>query len=604
MAWLLPRTLIVAGLVAGLAMLAAVPAGGAPAPPGPTVQLAPGTSVPPGRYEVVLRGGGREITTTATVVAATPLPPATPEPPSNRVTTLVTVALALLLLGIAGYLLNVNVRVPGLRSRRYEDLVRSLADGSYPDAVAGLTRLEAGLPRRIQARARFYICFGLYQMGEFDEAEFRLTTLHREEPSDTEVAYLLAYLRVKRRDHDGAAPVLAAMEDAGRLDVAHARRLYGVVLFQQATQAVTDGRIEAAAELFDHVERLGDFRDRVPVDLRSRHVVIGARALLDRDLPAARDQFTELERSTSDPDLRASAKIGQALTAWLENRPGAGKETVQLLTECLRLLNPDEPLRRVWPGPPDGDPATQLEALAGESARPEAERDLRQTMRDLHLLRSLALMRLWAERDVDASTDAGHFVAACAKRFACAVGSFADPYLVVGLLRYHLAGGSPEGRRQAHAELHAAHTLGVRIPEVSYILREDDAQRRRLDDYTTFLHQLATGAPGTRRPGRPPSPGRFGRVPDQDSAADVEAGTRPPPTVAELRERAELLAARVRTLGNDLGPEFAAAAEAAEQLVRANALLARQAKAVADGETALLVLIGGQLLPDGKEPGE
>lgn len=31
-------------------------------------------------------------------------------------------------------------------------------------------------------------------------------------------------------------------------------------------------------------------------------------------------------------------------------------------------------------GTPDDDPATQLEALAGESARPEADRDLRQTL--------------------------------------------------------------------------------------------------------------------------------------------------------------------------------------------------------------------------------
>jgi 16S rRNA (cytosine967-C5)-methyltransferase len=54
------------------------------------------------------------------------------------------------------------------------------------------------------------------------------------------------FQRVTAQYHD-AEPLLAALARRDRLTVGQARRLYGIVLFQQATQAVTDGRIEAAA---------------------------------------------------------------------------------------------------------------------------------------------------------------------------------------------------------------------------------------------------------------------------------------------------------------------------------------------------------------------
>jgi hypothetical protein len=604
----LRRGLIIAGLLAAAAFWPFSPAAAAPAPsadPGTvvTIHLAPGASVPPGRYGVVLRGGGREIVATASVVPATPPAPSSPAPASSSVTGLLAGALILLVIGVALYLLNVNVRVPMLRRREYEDLVRRLDTGAYRDAVTGLTRLEADLPGKLRTRARFFICYGLYQTAELDEAEHRLAALHREEPAEAEVAYLLAYLRVKRRDFDGAAPVLADLEKAGRLGVARARKLYGVVLFQQASQAVTDGRIEEAADLFERVERLGDFRDRVPADLRSRHAVIGARALLNHDLPAAREQFTELDRAARSEDLRVSAKLGLALTAWLENQPGTAEQIVRLLSQCLRLLQRDCPFTLAWPAPPGDDVAAQLEARAGAAELSAEDRDLRQTVRDLHLLRGLALMRLWSEGEVDAGR-AASFVAACAERFACAVEAepfFADPYLIVGLLRYHLAAGSDAGRGRALAELRAAHMLGARLPEVLQILRDADTQQRMRDDYTTFLHRLATGGTSGRVGGGMPSMGRFGRVPDRDSPADVDVTAASPPTVAELRQRADLLTARVRHLGGRLGPEFAAAADAAAKLAAASDALARQATAVADGEAALLALIGGQMLNDDQE---
>ncbi|GGR86917.1 hypothetical protein GCM10010169_33920 [Micromonospora fulviviridis] len=581
-------------VVAGPAAAAAPPS---PAPAATVlVQLPAGASLPPGRYEVVLRGGGRQLAGTGTVV--TPSPAVAPAAPGPGVRGLLAGALTLVVLAAVLYLTQRAFRVPFSRRREYEDLVRLLDAGDAKAAVTGLTRVEAQLPQALRVKARFFIGYGLYQLGELDEAEHRLAALHREEPDDPSVAYLLAYLRVQRRDFDGAEPVLAALARRNRLDIGQARRLYGIVLFQQATQAVTDGRVDAAADLFDRVEQLGDFSDRIPVDLRSRHTVIGARALLDRDLPAARRQFEELAKAADSGDLLVSAKLGLALVAWLEDEPGSPRRVADLLTECLRVLYPRGPVREDWPGPPSDDLAGRLEELSALGDQPPARQELRQSLRDIYLLRALAVMRMWTENDVDPAK-AGAFVEACARRFACAVRldrQFADPYLLVGMLRYRLAAGDPHGRRQAVAELRAAQILGVRRPEVLRIVRDhEDRERVRDQGYTALLHRLA--GPGAASPDPETArrhQRRFGRAPNRDTPADgVAPGTAP--TVTELSERAELLTAKLENVQGALGGDAAEAADLARKLAQDTAALTERARAIEEGEAALLALLGARL---------
>jgi hypothetical protein len=81
-----------------------------------------------------------------------------------------------------------------------------------------LSHIEGGLPERRRAHARFFTSFALFQLDQLDEAEHRLAALNREYPTDTDVAYLLAYLRGDRHDSDGAEPVLAALGPADRQD--------------------------------------------------------------------------------------------------------------------------------------------------------------------------------------------------------------------------------------------------------------------------------------------------------------------------------------------------------------------------------------------------
>lgn len=580
----LRRALTAAAALGASVLLMTAPAGAAPSPsPGPeatvVVRLPPGASLPPGTYQVVVRGSGRPITGTGEV-----RPPVTDQPAGNGRVALLLGLLLVVLAGAAAAGAALAARGPLRRNREFQRLAQLVADGRYADATDGLTELEAQLPPAQRARARFYLAFSLYQVGELDEAEHRLAVLHRTDPADDDVTYLLAYLRVQRRDFDGAHSALGDLAARGRLGVAEARRLYGVVTYQRAARAVADGKIADAAELFEQVQRLGDFRDRVPADLRNRHVVLGARALLDGDLPAARSQFEELSGAAGDPDQRASALLGLALTTWLEHDPGSAVATHRLLSQCLRLLDPDDPEtgRRRWPGPPSEKVEDRVRAARAAGQAPPAELDRRRTLRDIHVLRAMAMIRAVAEAD-RLSMDAGRLLGGVTERLAPAVAldpAMSDPFLIAGLLRYRLAdpraGEATETARQAVAELRAARMLGARDPALLQILnRHEERSRARREAWASRAAS------------------RLGRVPNVDDRPDAVPATRGIPTVAEVRERADLLAARLRTLTG--GPE---ATGLADRLEATSAALGAQARTFEEAEADALARFGDRLLDE------
>jgi hypothetical protein len=589
------RTLIVLG--AGL-LVGVLPGGAARAAPTPSpgpvativVRFPAGPGLPPGTYQVTVRVSDRPVTGVGAV------PPASPSADSSSPSTW-ELWLGLLVVLFGGALAAGAVlagRGPARRRREFVRLAGLIDRGEYEDATAGLTLIEGRLPAAQRAQARFYIAFALYQRGEMDEAEHRLAAMHREDRDDDEVAYLLAYLRVQRRDFDGAEPVLAALAGRGRLGVGEARRLYGIVTFQRATRALADGRIAEAAELFERVEQLGDFRDEVPTDLRNRHAVLGARALIDGDLPAARAQFEQLEGAARADDLRVSALLGLALTGWREAEPGGAPRVHKHVTECLRLLDPQGPRALPWPRPPSDDVADRLRAARASGEVPADELDRRATLRDLNLMRALALLRAVSEAERPAAAD--RLLAGVAQVLACVVRldpTIADPYLLVGLLRYRLAAGGAD-TRLAVEELRAARMLGARDPMLLQILhrhdREDESRR------TQWRRFAAAGTLAESR---------FGRVPTMDDSPDaVPVSRNTPLTVAELRDRADLLAARLR--GLDAGPE---AAGLAARLDEGSSGLDAQLRAFERAEADALARYGDRLLtaldgaaPDGAAP--
>jgi SAM-dependent methyltransferase len=357
------------------------------------------------------------------------------------------------------------------------------------------------------------------------------------------------------------------------------RKLYAVVKFQRAAEAVSDGRLDAAAELFAKVERLGELTDRIPADLRNRHLALGTQALFDKDVTAARDHFESLRTAALEPDRLASVHLGLALAEWLDPSPGSAQRVEQLLAESARLLDPGGVLEADWPAPPQGNAAENLTTLS-------EERDV--VLRNVHFLRGMA-----AVRDGE--------LTAAVSRFACARArdpEFSDVYLVVGLIKYGL-GAAEEGVTL----LRHAQKLGAREPEMRRIIaghRGRTAVAEYLDVLDAFAGDDAVLAEvRTALTERMP---RFRKPRDRDGRPDL-ATTHTAPTIADLGNRSAVLRERVTQLLTAGTPGLDAARQLADDLERDTAALVDSARSLQRREAELLALLGKSLLDEnGRTP--
>lgn len=527
------------------------------AEPDTTVTFPPGSSLPEGTYDAVVTGPQGQLPARIVVESGSSLP-------------LVLVVVALLGLAALAYF---RVLVPRRRRQAYEQALAQMDTGEFRRALPALTRLEGQLPPKLRAEARFHVAFALFRIDSLDEAEHRLAALHRENPAEESVCYLLAYLRVTRCDHEGAESILDAAMADGHLTGRRMRKLYAVVKFQRAAEAVADGRLDAAAELFAKVERLGEFVDRIPADLRNRHLALGTQALFDKDVSAARDHFESLRTTSLEPAQLASVHLGLALAEWLDPSPDSGDRIEQLLAESARLLDPGGDLEKDWPATTPGSAAENLAAL-GEERDP--------VLRNIHFLRGMAAVR------------AGDLPAAV-RRFACAHDpGFSDVHLVVGLIKYHQ--GDPE---EGVTLLRHAQKLGAREPELRRIIAGhqqpgQQAMAQYLDVLDTFagddavLAQVRTALTDRLT--------RFRKPRDWDHRPDI--ATRATPTIDDLGDRSAILRERVTQLLASGTPNLDAARSLADDLERDAAALVASARTVQRKEAELLALLGNSLLTE------
>lgn len=575
--------------------------------PGATVTLPDDLALPPGSYEIVIRGQGEEWTLPGIVPAriedrATNAAPAEPGP------NVPVVGVAVAVIVTASLWLARRVLVQRRRLDGYHRAIGLIERGRHSEALPELTGMEAVLPARLRWDARFFVAYALYRSGELDEADLRLAALNRERPHDEHTAQLLAHLRVERDDHDGAEAVLDALEARAGIMTDSCRRLHGLVKFQRAMNAFRDGRIGGATDLFEKVAQLGDYRDEIPTGLRNRHIVLGTRALLLRDMTRARQHFDDLlhdlgdERGDEADALRGSARLGLALASWIEDTAPALARAESLLADAIATVNPADAALRDWPADVSSKIAERLEAAGDDESAHSWSRD--RFVRDAQFVRGLALLRLWNgdEHDDRLVRAYGCFAAARSRH-----PSFSDVHVVVGLLRYRLSVTAAE--REAAVEiLREARRLGARDPELLGLIASHDRLLHRrhdpLDDL--LLQDLADRDqelvdPDTddtrpipardRRDPRPPGRRAFHLVPPEPGALADSS-----PTLAERNERAELLIERARHLREAPGDppvqrSIIALDEARRELIRA-------ARATDESESRLLSLLGDRLFPE------
>ena len=531
---------------------------------------------------------------------------------SGALLSTVLVVLILLALGVVVYIGFVR---PRSRMVPYRQAVDMIATDRYRQALLKLTELEGQLPDRNRAEARFFIAFALYRSGDGDGAAYHLTALHQERPDDRDVTYLLAYLRMEQRRYEEADRVLEGVDPTDR-DDARLCKLRSVVAFHRARQLLREGRVDTAAEMFEQAEQLGGFGDDVPDDLRSGHLVLGTRALFEQDLKTARAQFeglVETVRTGPRPDawMGAMAELGLALATWIERSPGAPTAVEGGLTDVVRRLDADAATEEAWPDAADGPSLIEkLRALHQANADEDRQAKPTRLLRDIHFLRGMAVLRAWAEAE-DPARERDTLLPRAVSRFACARRldpRFADPYMVVGMLRYHLARG-PAERVQAIAELQQARNLGARDPELLRILNRERrvAQNGGADDVQMFDRYVAEGSlPHAARSDLVRKLSRYGKARSSDERPELALPEQSTPTVTELKDRLGLLSERVSRLiaqrpSPDGHDELATARDLAQALEDDTKALYEQAESIKRREAQLLVLLADWLLPEGEE---
>lgn len=506
--------------------------------------------------------------------------------------------------------------VPRRELDPYWRALQAIRAGNYRDALPDLTSIETKLPPGLRQDARFFIALCHFHLDDENEAERLAASLHRERPQNETVAYLLAYILVKRKLDTEAEPVLRALKAQGNLGLFETRKLLGIVCFRRGLSALRSGDIERAADLFGEVEELGDWATHIPADLRNRHIGLGTRALFDQDAATARQHFEALLKAAERmPDeegqpMLAKARIGLALSAWIADDARNETELEALLLESCRSLHPEGATELPWPAPVAGSAKGDAESLkrALEEADrnfnlPSQEKHALRCLRDLHLLRAMVVLRYWARMDGHAANKViPDRLSAVLSRMACARAldeRFADIYLVAGLLMYYLHAPGPE-RTTGIDLLEEARKLGVRDPDAMEILHNREKIEREnadavdrfyleLDRYlrdetvrkevrVALLDRLATHRSLMNRY-RPP---------------DLNLARTAPPTLQEICDRSKSLRERLSQIGRS--PELK---RRGDQLQHQEEELARQAQWLEETESELLAITGEELFKDG-----
>ena len=510
---------------------------------------------------------------------------------SGALLSTVLVVLILLALGVVVYIGFVR---PRSRMVPYRQAVDMIATDRYRQALLKLTELEGQLPDRNRAEARFFIAFALYRSGDGDGAAYHLTALHQERPDDRDVTYLLAYLRMEQRRYEEADRVLEGLTPPTATTPGCASCGASSPSTERGSccaRAASTPRPRCSSRPSSSAASVMT----CPTICVAGTWVLGTRALFEQDLKTARAQFeglVETVRTGPRPDawMGAMAELGLALATWIERSPGAPTAVEGGLTDVVRRLDADAATEEAWPDAADG-PSLIEKLRALDQANADEDRQAKPTrlLRDIHFLRGMAVLRAWAEAE-DPARERDTLLPRAVSRFACARRldpRFADPYMVVGMLRYHLARG-PAERVQAIAELQQARNLGARDPELLRILNRERrvAQNGGADDVQMFDRYVAEGSlPHAARSDLVRKLSRYGKARSSDERPELALPEQSTPTVTELKDRLGLLSERVSRLiaqrpSPDGHDELATARDLAQALEDDTKALYEQAESI------------------------
>lgn len=502
-------------------------------------------------------------------------PPPAPQSPQGLPVWLVVVAAVLPTAIVAGVLWYYFRKVqPNRVIAQYGEALDLVRTSQYAAALPKLTEVEGKLPSELRRQARLFVAFVNTQLKNTQEATHLAAALYREDTGDTNAAYLLAWLYLTDKKYESAETILEAMRTGGSLGLKDSARMLSCAKFARGMTAYRNGAIDQAAELFAEVQKLGHFADKIPADLRDRHVALGAKALFDRDGAAARSQFELLEKAarsvTGDAgrQMSAKAKVGLALAAWVDKNAKDAESAIESnLAAAAQLLKPGEPIDLPWPvkaaaaKKTAADRLETLERPVGGAALPQGPageatevKRLRLSLRDIHFLRGMAVLHGWKqlEREAAQKEIPARYKNALG-RLACANAhdeEFSHVYLVAGLLMYYLRTDTADRLRGVDL-LDRARKIDLREPETMEILQARDRMDETNSDARTRYMDMLDKYVGDEtvrlqvRRDLLAHLSRYRRFSGIEKRPDLSGARSLPPTVEEVRNRSELLRMRV-----------------------------------------------------------
>jgi hypothetical protein len=505
---------------------------------------------------------------------------------------------------------------PRKQLQPYWDALDKLHSKNYEESLSLLSQVESKLPDELRREARFFVAFANFQSKNTLEAEYILKALYREDSTDQNSAYLLGYLLVEDKRYDEAEPILEGMETKGQLNHLHARKLLGIVKFHRALVVLKDGRIDASCELFDKVQTLGDYTAQIPGDLRNRQIVLGTKALFNKDLSEALSQFESLQNAVADKSktengetLLATAKIGLALVKWLEDTSEGSASIEELLIEAIKLFDPQGAIEMVWHTDAGKDVIEKLEGLDREIDQSPKKKEDAHFLRDLHFLRGMTVLRSWSKMEGEAAHKTIDVIYdSSLARFACARAlddEFGDVYLVVGLLMYYLHRPGPE-RSKGVDLLQKAQIRGMREPDAMEIINNreliEKANASAVDKYIQVLDKYLTDDTVRKevRLGLMEKLAKYGKIKSWERRPDLTRARSVEPTVAEMRNRSEILLSRVAQIISSRGnaDQLGEIINLSQTINEDSQKLYEQAKNIEEKEAVLLAETGNQLFKD------
>ena len=583
-----------------------------------------GARVPSGVHRAEITAAGRRVAGVIVVApqdktgqdkgglktsAAAPAPPAFLEKWGPVV---LAAAAPLLLIGL-GALIYLKVIRPKKLMAPFREAMGMVARKQYDEALPKLTAIESKLVGAQRRQARFTVAFCYVATKGYGEAELTLAGLRRESPEDVQVACLLAWLKVLQKRYEEAEPLLDELAKGGHLDEWQVRRLSSITKLSLAHKAFGEGRISEAATLFEEVQTLGLFAEHVPADLRNQHVVLGLRALFEKDSTEAREQFREMETSAAKAtgeqrtEILAKAKLGLALACWIEDTAESAAKAEELLADAVVALDSGALLEREWPKEIPGQ--SILEKLDGLDAAKSGPRlqETQQCLRDVHFLRAVVVLRRWKALDgKEAYAKMDEHYEQTLRRLACALAvdsEFRDVYLTAGLLMFYTQKAGAM-RSEGIAFLKKARELGVRDPETMEILAAQD-KRERMDadvaaQYMEVLDKYLSDETvrSAARTALMRKLSEFRRFPPLDRRPDLGGARGVEPTVEEIRRRSETLMARLADVLKARGGEQQKVSLATQALNEQSKVLAEQARVIEQSESELLLMAGEVLFAD------